>query len=87
MVDMTSPQSQANQPGSGFYSVPIKPMYGLNAMAPQSQSMPGKANRRQVIQQIIHNNGSGNILFSSAAVPTGGNVTSGSKTLGRRLNT
>ena len=52
-------------------------MYGMNGLAaPQTQSLPaakGQGNRRQVIQQIIHNNGSGNILFSSggAAAPNG----------------
>ena len=83
MVDVTSPQS-SNPASQGYYQVPIKPMYGLNGMAPQAQSMPAKVsgNRRQVIQQIIHNNGSGNILFSSggAALAHGGQG-------GRRLNT
>lgn len=63
--------------------VPIKPMY---ATRNSQVSAGGKGNRRQVIQQIIHNNGSGNILFSSggisSAVPQGrkaatGRVTSG----------
>lgn len=38
-----------------------------NGRQPQSASKGGNP-RRQVIQQIIHNNGSGNILFSSGAV-------------------
>ena len=41
--------------------VPIKPMYA--ARSGQHSANKG-GNRRQVIQQIIHNNGSGNILFS-----------------------
>jgi hypothetical protein len=57
-------------------------MYGTR----NPQVSAGKGNRRQVIQQIIHNNGSGNILFSSggmsSAIPQGrkaatGRVTSG----------
>ena len=72
MVDVTSPQSSTNPATQGYYQVPIKPMYGLSAIGPQSQSMPAKGNRRQVIQQIIHNNGSGNILFSSGALQHSG---------------
>lgn len=49
---------------SGYYpqqeDLPIKPMYNS---ANTAQPFPTKQ-RRQVIQQIIHNNGSGNIMFS-----------------------
>lgn len=41
-------------------------MYGATANAPVS--VGNKGNRRQFIQQIIHNNGSGNILFSSGGI-------------------
>ena len=51
--------------GSPFYQVPVKPMYQsmqTGGRLPVNSSAQ-KGNR--VYQQIIHNNGSGNILFSS----------------------
>jgi hypothetical protein len=40
---------------------------GFNAVNPMMDtSKSSQNNRRQVIQQIIHNNGSGNILFASS---------------------
>ena len=40
------------------------------AFAVNQTSQPARA-RRQVIQQIIHNNGSGNIMFSGSNLETG----------------
>ena len=68
LMDIQSPHSlngaiPGRAPSHFQYQVPVKPMFGMQGMAPQSA--PAKNNKRQVIQQIIHNNGSGNILFSS----------------------
>ena len=43
-------------------------MFGMQGITPQSAQAQKGSNKRQVIQQIIHNNGSGNILFSSGGV-------------------
>ncbi len=53
-----------NPLGSPFYPVNVKPMYQSVAGARvHGNTSASKGNR--VYQQIIHNNGSGNILFSS----------------------
>ena len=64
-------QFNNNQQEVNGQYVPIKPMYGRAANVSGSSSNPNP-NRRQVIQQIIHNNGSGNILFSSGGQVAGG---------------
>jgi hypothetical protein len=51
--------------------MPVKPMYSqAAAFAVNQANQPGRA-RRQVIQQIIHNNGSGNIMFSGSNLESG----------------
>ena len=49
--------------------MPVKPMYSGMQSVPRIHSSGTKGGR--VYQQIIHNNGSGNILFSSGTMAIG----------------
>ena len=53
-----------------FVQMPVRPMYSSVQSVGRLQPTSSSAHKGgRVFQQIIHNNGSGNILFSSANVP------------------